>query len=64
MAILRFPTENYLESVERLERAAFQIGSFRHYNIGREGDCVVLDIDDDLAEAVKEIYYAHEHASV
>jgi hypothetical protein len=63
MSILRFPTNNYLECVDRLERAIFQIGSFRHYNIGREEGCIVLDIDDDLAQAVEEIYKAHEHAS-
>ena len=63
MTILRFPTENYLDSVERLERALFQLGSSKEAYIGRKAGYVEVDISDDLAEAVKEIYYAHEHAS-
>ena len=64
MTILKFPTQNYIECVERLERAIFQMGlSPCEAGIGRKEGYVQLDISDDMAEAVKEIYYTQEHAS-
>jgi len=66
MAILKLPAKNYLECVDRLERAFMQVGMFRHHNIGKHDGFIEVYIEEDfehLTEDVKKIYHSYERPS-
>ena len=66
MAILKLLAKNYMESVDRVERAFMQIGMFRHHNISRGEGCIYVYIEEDFehfAKDVESIYNSYEPPS-
>jgi hypothetical protein len=66
MAILTLPAKNYLESVDRVERALMQLGIFDEFEISKGQNAIVVYVADECLENPQDlemIYRSYEPPS-